>query len=577
MWKFWIILLVPIWLTAGVINYSVYFIGIDDREVLKNLKASSDLTTLKNRPPSSVNTLKFRAESDIPQLLKVLHAHGYYDATVTTRVDDFDGKATVYVMIQPGPVYTIDHFQITLEPDTCAALTMEAIGIEIGMPAIAGHILEAEQKILNILADHAHPLAVIEKRDMKADGKTKTISIDLMIHSGPEVRFGSSEYLGLRRVKPELLKKKTAWQEGDLYESALVEKTQKSLLDTGVFSSVLITRASANTLAPMKIEVTESKHRSINIGASYQTFFGPGLTFGWENRNVGGMGRRLTLQGDITKKAQSGIATFFVPDLFRLNQDFVTHAQAMYESIYPYDQKSYSLTGRVERRIGTAYRVSLGMKLDHVIVSKSVDNGTFTVLEGPLYFRWSSASDLLNPIRGATLEYRLVPSLNFTKPAQFYIYQAITYAFYWPLVKSGKFVIAQQIIVEDIWSQHLDATPVPKRILGGTEQELRGYRYRSVSPLDGRRPIGGRFGTFYTFEARWRMSKTIGLVPFFDIGNVHLNYIPTLDGKWFKSAGLGIRYFTFLGPLRVDIAFPLDRRHGIDPLYRFLVSIGQTF
>jgi translocation and assembly module TamA len=153
---------------------------------------------------------------------------------------------------------------------------------------------------------------------------------------------------------------------------------------------------------------------------------------------------------------------------------------------------------------------------------------------------------------------------------------------YFPVVggRPGKeiLVLAQQIMVDSIISTDLDAVPVPKRVLGGSDQDLRGYKYHSVSPLHHHhRPIGGRSAIFYTFETRFRVSSTIGLVPFFDLGSVYLTPFPKMDEKWFKSVGLGFRYFTFLGPLRLDWAFPLDRRKHIDPKYRILFSIGQTF
>jgi translocation and assembly module TamA len=127
------------------------------------------------------------------------------------------------------------------------------------------------------------------------------------------------------------------------------------------------------------------------------------------------------------------------------------------------------------------------------------------------------------------------------------------------------------------WSNGLNGVPLSKRYLGGTEQELRGYRYRTVSPLKHHKPEGGRSAVYFTLEARFRISRTIGLVPFFDMGNVYKTPYPTRKGQWHKSTGLGIRYFTFMGPFRLDVAFPLDRRKGIDPVYKVLVSIGQTF
>jgi translocation and assembly module TamA len=73
------------------------------------------------------------------------------------------------------------------------------------------------------------------------------------------------------------------------------------------------------------------------------------------------------------------------------------------------------------------------------------------------------------------------------------------------------------------------------------------------------------------------VTNTIGLVPFFDLGSVYTTEYPKMDGKWFKSVGLGFRFFTFMGPFRVDLAFPLDRRKGIDSAFKVYVSIGQMF
>ncbi len=571
--------LVPIAVWAAKVPYSVYFLGLDDKEALKTIKAVSDLTTLRSRPPTSLNALRYRADSDIPDLLKVLHSYGYYEATIDIRLEEFDDEAHVYVLIQPGPMYTLGEFTVR-QTSGCSPITEESVGLRLGKQAMAKEILNAEQKTLNQLANCGYPLAKIEKREMIADGETKQLLVRLNIETGPLCRFGPLTIEGLAQVQPKYVENNQEWKEGDPYASGKVEAMQKSLLESGLFSSALITHGetpTSNGELPMRLEVNESKHRSIHAGISYQTFFGPGVTFGWEDRNIQGLGRKLSLRADVTKKTHAGIATFLVPDAFRPDQDYVAAAQAMYESIFAFHQRSYSVTNRLEWRIGTQYRVSMGLKLERIIVGDSADNGTFTLAEGPIYFRWSSADDLLNPTRGQTLEYKIVPSINFSDIDQFYVYQSVAYATYWGLHKSDGLVLAQQILLESIYSQNLGAVPMPKRVLGGSDQELRGYRYRSVSPFKGDRPEGGRSGIFYTVEARLRFNKSLGLVPFFDIGNVEKTVIPKGNEKWFKSAGLGVRYFTFLGPLRFDIAFPLNRRKGIDPFYRVLVSIGQTF
>jgi translocation and assembly module TamA len=139
-------------------------------------------------------------------------------------------------------------------------------------------------------------------------------------------------------------------------------------------------------------------------------------------------------------------------------------------------------------------------------------------------------------------------------------------------------VLAQKITVGSIFSKNLSYVPVSKRFFGGSEEDLRGYAYQSVSPIaPHHKPIGGRSEVFYTLEPRLRVSKTIGLVPFFDMGNVYSAMLPSFSGKWLKSVGLGLRYFSFMGPFRLDVGFPLEKRKEIDKFYRILVSIGQTF
>ncbi len=580
------LLLSPLLLFGGKIDYSVDFIGLTDKAALKTLKSVSQLVSLKDKNPDSINALRYRAESDIPELIKALQSYGYYEATISIELEEFPREIQVFILIVPGPQYTFGSYTIRLHPPESEdhipkeALDLKKLGITLGEAALSMRVVEAEQKALTILADYGYPLASVDKREMVADGKTKTFSVDLDLQTGAFSLFGLTDIRGEKKVKEKFIERKMAWKERESYNSSLVEKTQTSLMDTGLFTSVLITHPETltpqNTL-PMTIEVLENKHSSINAGISYQTFFGPGITFGWENRNIGGMGRRLSLQADATRKTHSGALTFLVPDFYQLEQDYVALAQAVNESIFTYVERSYSITNRVEKRLDTRYRLSCGLKVERIFVKKSVADGMFTLLEVPLYFRWSSANNLLNPTHGSTLEYKAIPSTNFSQLNKYYISQSLTYTHYTPWKEGNIFVFAQKFLVQSIPSQDLSAIPLPKRVLQGTDQEMRGYRYKTVSPLRDGKPLGGRSGIFYTIETRFRLNKTLGLVPFFDVGTVSMTILPKPKGDWFQSTGLGIRYFSFLGPLRFDIAVPLDRRKGIDPHYRLLVSMGQTF
>jgi translocation and assembly module TamA len=578
--------LVPLAIFADGISYNVEFEGLDDSRALKEIKLASHLTSLKKRPPASINALRYRADSDIPSLLKVLQAHGYYEGKVNIQIYEIHHTINVIVMIDPGSRYRLEAFDIHLycespeETNDCCHVTFGDAGVQLGKPAQTKAILDAELKVLQKLSECGYPLAKIDSREVLVDGKTKGVRVNLNVKTGQKAEFGLTAIVGTRRVKPHFLEQKLQWEEGQEYDSRLVEKTQNSLIDTGLFNSVLITHEetlSSNEQIPMKVEVNETKHKSVNVGISYQTVFGPGVTFGWANHNVGGMGRTLSFQGDITHISQTGVATYLHPDFNRIGQDMIAQAQAAHEDIFAYSMRSYSLMDRFERQINRRVRGSLGLKGDRLYITESVQNGNFWLLAMPLYLRWSSANSLLNPTRGATLEYTITPALNVAESNEIYLTQKFTGSVYNALDRKEKIVLAQKLTLGFIFSNGLSAIPLCNRFLGGTEEDLRGYKYKSVSPLLHHKPIGGRMAIYYTLETRFRLTNTIGLVPFFDLGSVYQTEYPTLHGKWFKSVGLGFRFFTFMGPFRVDLAFPLDRRKNIDTTFKVYVSIGQMF
>ncbi len=571
-------------LFADGIPYSVEFEGLEDGKALKALRSSSQLVALRKKPPSSINALRFRAESDIPELVRVLHAQGYLEAEIDITIKEDPRDYNVLIQIRPGPLYLIEKYKIELENETnveCPKPSLRELGITVGDPADTKQILDSELCALQLLSEYGFPLAAIKNREIIADGKTKRVKVFLTIDTGPLAFFGPSSIEGNSSVRSILIEQEIKWCEGEQYNSCLVENTQKSLMELGLFSSVYITHPKSlnrHDQLPMKVEVCETKHKTISLGASYQTTFGAGATFGWENRNVGGLGRTAMLQADIAQRYHTGIASYTIPNFHRVGQNFIMQAQAAHESIKPYRMQSYSFLNRIDRKIGEFLFFSIGPKIEYMLVSNSVDNGNFFLIEAPLFLRWTNVEDFLNPTSGLRFEYRGVPAVNIKDISDFYYSQVFTFSSYLPVWQNEGLILAQKITLGTIFSNGLGAIPVPKRFFGGSEDNLRGYKYFTVSPLDeDDKPIGGRSAIYYSLEPRFRFSKSIGIVPFLDIGNVYETSIPSFRGKWRKSTGIGLRYYSFLGPLRMDLAFPLNRREGIDPKWWVFVSLGQAF
>jgi translocation and assembly module TamA len=572
-------------LLAGI-SYDVEYLGLSDSAALKTIISTTQLNTLKKVVPDSINAVRYRAESDIPKILAILRSYGYYEAIVELQVEEGRDDALVIININPGPCYKIQSFDIKLFHKhkelltECPEISAKSVGITVGRAMNAKRVIHSEKKILSILAECGYPLARVESKEIIADGETKTVKISIDVDTGPLCKFGELEIKGNCFVKDIFIQNKLEWKRGDIYRNSVVEETQRVLVDSGLFSAVIITPSQQlqQQELPIIIELAESKHHSINAGISYQTYYGPGLTFGWEDRNIGGVGQKLSLQADVTQRSHTGLATYICPNFKRVHQDYVWQAQAMHENIIPYSERTYNLINRLERRVGKKIRMSIGGKIERLFVTASAQNGNYYLVEAPIYFAWNGSNSLLNPTEGLFFEYSGSPNLILNKQKNGYFSSVFAFGQYFPVTKKHHLVLAHKLTLGSILSKNEKVVPLSKRFYGGSEEDLRGYAYQSVSPLkDHYKPYGGRSEVFYTVETRLRVSKSIGLVPFFDTGNVYTSMIPTLKGKWLKSVGLGLRYFSFMGPFRVDIGFPLNKRKELDNTFRILVSIGQTF
>lgn len=576
----------------STIAYFVEFEGVEDSKLLKLLKTRSQLVGTK-KPPPSLSALRHRAEADVPELLKVLKAFGYYEAKIDFCIDEKVPKTRVLIYISTGPLYKVASFSLDLisadilAEELCQKIDTTELGIRIGAPMQSQEILRAKEKLLLKLSQNGYPLALLKKEEVIADGKTHLVTIHFQVDTGPLCLFGPVEITGATDIEKNWLLRKLAWHEGDLYNKDCLQETQKALIETGLFSTVIVTPGKVpdqKGSLPLNMELVQTLHRSINAGISYQTEFGPGITFAWECRNVAGEGEILRIQGDLTKLSHAGIISYRVPDFRRAHQNLSTDLEALQEKIeHVYHEKAYRLTSRLERRIGEHLRFSIGGRVEKMFVSESLQNGSSSLFQIPLYVGWANVNNLLNPTKGISLDYTLFPTVNFTKSLHLYMEQKFCFGSYFLVTKRSQFfTLAQKITLGTILSKGLHDVPLPERLLGGSEDDLRGYGYLTVSPLGinaagKRQPLGGRSAIYYTLETRFRITDSIGLVPFFDLGHVWLNVLPEFHGKWRKSVGLGLRYFTFVGPLRFDVGFPLNRRVGLDNSWRVLVSIGQSF
>ncbi len=582
---FSILLTCPLCLFADIV-YEVKFLGLEDKTTLNAIKNHADLIKLKNRPPASVNGLRYRIHSDIPKMIKVLHSQGYYDASISSSIENEEGEAIVYLFIHSGPRYLLESYEFYTadckekKEIACSEITLEMLNVELKKPALSKNIIEAEEILLNELANCGYPLSAVENREVTVDVVKKTVQVRLCIETGPLCRFGPITMIGIKDVKDEFLARKILWKEGDIYSENLVNETQKKLIDTDLFSSVLISHADALDASgelPMKIRFSESKHKSLSLGLSFATVDGFGLSLGWSHRNFRQMGERLNLDLNIARVYSTGVASYMKPDFLRMDQNLLVQLKSDREHITVYIANTYSAQSLIERYFNTRHYGSLGVKWEFDDIHKSIRNGKFSLFSLPLYYKYTNVSSLLDPTSGLIVQYKASPYQAVTHHKDFFFKEEFEGSFFVPITTKREVVLAFRVQLGSIVGAPFLRIPMNKLFFGGSEDNLRGYRFKTVSPLNNSGdPVGGTGALYFTSEIRFRITEKIGFVSFFDTGTVTRKRYPTLASKWYKSAGIGLRYFTFFGPLRLDVGFPMNRR-PFDPSYRIYASVGQTF
>ncbi|HSX37204.1 MAG TPA: autotransporter assembly complex family protein [Chlamydiales bacterium] len=570
------------------LTYEVEFIGMDQNQpCLLAIQDASQLVSLQKRPPASLNGLRYRMASDIPAILRVLHAFAYYDASIETDLEIQKNLAyKISIFIESGPQFNLASYEVyngdcknIASIPNCHPITPVMLGLNINEPALSIEIVNGELNLLHELAKCGYPLAYIDKRRVEVDMASQIVQAAACVQEGPLSKFGPSTFFGLRGIQPRFIQSKIGWTEGQIYNSNLIDETQERLLKTELFSSVYISHddnLNAQGELPMKLRFTEANHQKISLGAFYGTVDGPGFSFAWIHRNISGNGDTLSARGDVSPALILGNITYKKPDFLTFDQTYRAFGELSQENIKPYHAFIYRFANYIDRTINPETNISLGMKLEHIHVFESASNGTYLLLGAPFFIRYYNADNFLDPTRGLSICYSITPYQSLFFSNEHFMKQRLTSTFYIPM-GTPKLIFAFRAQFGSIAGTERDHIPLSKLFLGGSENELRGYRYKTVSPLNHHnKPLGGRSAIYATAEIRWKVTKTIGIVPFLDLGTVTSSQCPDFTAKWRKSVGGGFRYFTFFGPLRFDIGFPLNKRK-IDHNFQIYASIGQAF
>lgn len=561
--------------------YEMRIKGIEDSNLISGLKSLSDTWALRDEQVMSMYHLKQRAERDAELFRKFLRSRAYYDARVTVTVDSQDIPAKVTFEVEIGEAYVVKAVNFHSKPkETYIRLpTPREIGIASGKQAEARAILEAEKKAKRYFRRRGFPYATVAQKEVVVDHASKTVTIAFRIDAGPRAFFGVVRVEGLTSVKQDYLRSHIPWSQGDIYNQDLVEELEADLINTGLFTAAQVTLGSPGPdgSVPLTLALTERKHHSIGFGLGYNTNQRLKGTASWEDRNLLGRGERLRLSGTASDIFLEGRGVFSKPRFFRNDQQLRLSMRIAEDTPDAYESRNIETSAFVDREVSSLVVAGVGVALKYSKVEQLGEENKFSLFSLPIHLERDSSQDPLDPTRGGRLALWAAPYYDFLNEDVQFGKGWLEYRHYVPILKNPSTVLAGRFKIGSIVGIDTDSVPADERFYVGGAGSVRGYAYQSVGPLVGNVSTGGRSLLEVSGEVRLRLSENLGLVAFLDGGTAFDSTYPDFGEEsvlW--GAGVGLRYFTRVGPLRVDIGFPLDRR-DFDNNFELYLSLGQSF
>jgi translocation and assembly module TamA len=595
----------PLGLTkAPGYNYDVRITGADS-DVTDRIEEVSALFAKKGQPPATVQGLKRRTQSDRDLYLRVLRSRGYYDGKVEWSIDQAARPPVVTMKVTPGSAYTFSRFQIEgLPPEAASLATGDSLDpVKTGAPALAESVLNAETVLVAGLAAHGFPYTAPPVHEARIDRRSRTMDVVVHIDAGPHVRFGEPRVAGTQHVSKQFVINRLRFHAGEAYSPAKIDESRKILFASGVFSAVSITPASRGEvgpdgLAPINVHVTEGKPHTVGAGLKYSSADGIGGKAFWENRNLTGIADRLRAELEVSQEIYTGGLSYRRPDFYSVNQSLLLDAKAENDKPPAYDRYALSTSAGLERQFSRHLTVTGGLSLEQSSVRSEADlidgppevpsnvSGTkhYTLFGLPLGLRYDGTDNLLDPSHGHRTLLSVTPFASVLGTRVQIAVMRATESFYVPLDSRHREIWATRLTLGSVVGAERNDIPADKRMYAGGGDSVRGYQYQFVGDIfpdssSGKlewKPSGGRSLLQAGTELRWKATERLGIVPFVEGAGVYDAGYPDFQKTFRWAAGLGLRYFTVAGPIRLDVGFPVNARKA-DDIFQIYISLGQAF
>ncbi|MCF2872398.1 BamA/TamA family outer membrane protein [Octadecabacter sp. G9-8] len=581
-------LIFPLGLTAQNVQLN----APDASESLRTALTAASLTlSLAEDGADAPQDYVAAARADYSRLLTGLYSEGFYGGTISILVDGVEASRldplvprgsvnSVVLSVTPGPRFTFGRAEI--EPLARGTALPEAFAT--GQTARSGVVGDASAAAVDAWRNEGRPLAAPAGQSITARHPDEALDVSVIIDPGPELKFGTVSVEGNEAVRTNRVLAIAGIPSGQ-FDPAMIDRAEDNLRRTGAFTSATVIEGDAadgDTL-PVTLSVVEQTPRRVGIGAEFSSVSGLTLSGFWMHRNLLGGAERLRVEGEVTglSGGTGGIdytlgVSFLRPATFRQDVDFYTEATISQLDEPSFFERDVSVEVGIIRRLRDDVILEYGVGFATGEATDALGTRTYSLFSLPIAGTIDRRDDAFDATSGYYANLSIAPfvGLSDTGSGARVVGDARVYRSFG---EDDRVTLAARGQIGSVIGA--DASEVPSSYLffsggGGT---VRGQAYQSLAvDLGGGNEIGGTAFFATQLEARVDINDTFGVVGFYDAGFVGSDSVPFSDGEWHSGAGIGVRYNTGIGPIRLDLATPVSGDDAGQSLEVY-IGIGQAF
>ncbi|MCW2337558.1 translocation and assembly module TamA [Sphingobium sp. B2D3A] len=567
---------------------------VDGKDIVSQFKSLSALEDGDGKADNGA-MINARLEEDQKLLVDILSSQGFFDATVRGSLElpeqDSKGPITVILQATPGPRYHLGEIRFDAPPVQPEDLITRAFRPRSGDPIVAERILGAEANIAVTLPENGYPFVNVGQRDIVLDPETEAGDYTLPITPGPRSSFGDIVVEGEKPVfEADHIQKIARFRKGELYDSRKIDDLRQALIATGLLSVGSVTprpsgepAGDGTDYATLIVNQEAGPARTLAAQAGYGTGQGVKVEGSWTHRNMFPPEGALIVQGTAGTLEQGLGVSFRRSNAGKRDRSVELGIDARHSNFDAFEAFTGRLYGRIAYESTPIWQKRLtynfGFELlgsneqDYNFDAGELRRRTYYVAALPGQVTFDTSNSLLDPTRGFRISAWLSPEASLGSGAQTYARALLEGTGYYPV--SDGFVLAGRARVGMIGGAAREQIAPSRRFYGGGGGSVRGFGYQELGPKDpDARPIGGRSLVEAAAEVRYRFGD-YGIVGFIDGGQVYTSQVPRFD-DWRFGVGIGGRFYTNFGPMRLDVATPINRQPGESRISVY-VSIGQAF